>query len=167
MVDLVQGVIETNMKVQVDHGIHDQVPIGLYKEGQQVELLIKSTTDLGYKAIVDGKYWGVLFYNEVFQELEKNQLVIGFIKQVRPDHRLDLTLYKTGTNDAEEMGELILAELRESKGFLPIDSKTPPEEIYQIFGISKKKFKIALGGLYKKRIVEVKEDGIYLNSMQS
>ena len=142
--------------------IEDIVPPGQYTNGQQVELTIKNTTDLGYKVIVDDKFWGVLYYNEVFQELEQDQRVLGFIKLVRPDGKLDLSLYKTGNADAKEIGDVILEELEKSKGFLPIDSKTPAEDIYSLFGVSKKKFKIAIGGLYKQRLIEIKDDGIYL-----
>ncbi len=147
--------------------IKDQVEPGEYKEGQQVELVIKTMTDLGYKVIVDGKYWGVIYYNEVFQELEKNQEVIGFIKHIRADGKLDLTLYKTGNKDAKDIGQVIIDDLEHAGGFLPIDSKTPAEDIYDRYGVSKKKFKIALGGLYKNQLIEIKEDGIYLNNKAS
>lgn len=142
--------------------IKDTAPEGEYKVGQQVELIIKTMTDLGYKAIIDGKYWGVLYYNEVFQELEKDQELIGFIKQVRPDGKLDITLYKTGHHDAKDIGAVILNELTAASGFLPLNNSTPPEKIYELFGVSKKKFKMALGGLYKRRLIEIKDDGIYL-----
>ncbi|MEY4616313.1 MAG: hypothetical protein RJB66_1273 [Pseudomonadota bacterium] len=142
--------------------IKDSAPEGEYKVGQQVNLIIKTMTDLGYKTIIDGKYWGVLYYNEVFQELEKDQEVIGFIKTVRPDGKLDVTLYRTGHHDAKDIGVVILKELEKAKGFLPIHNGTDPEEIYRVFGVSKKKFKMAIGGLYKKRLIEIKDDGIYL-----
>lgn len=142
--------------------IKDEVPPGEYTEGQQVELVIKTMTDLGYKAIVDGKYWGVLYYNEVFEELDKDQEVVGFIRQVRADGRLDLALYKTGNRDSKEIGQVILDDLEKAGGFLAIDSKTPAEEIYDRYAVSKKKFKIALGGLYKSRLIDIKENGIYL-----
>jgi hypothetical protein len=142
--------------------IKDIVEADEYQAGQQVELVIKTMTDLGYKAIVDGKYWGVLYYNEVFQELEKNQEVLGFIKQIRPDGKLDLTLYKTGHHDAKDIGSVILADLKAAGGFLPLTSKTEADEIYDTYGVSKKKFKMALGGLYKQRLITIEDDGIRL-----
>jgi predicted RNA-binding protein (virulence factor B family) len=139
-----------------------QTPPGTYQEGQQVALVIKTMTDLGYKAIVDGKYWGILYYNEVFQKLDENQEVIGFIKKIREDGRLDLTLYQTGHHDAKDIGEFILEELEQANGFLAINNNTPPEKIYELFGVSKKKFKMALGGLYKQRKIVITEEGIRL-----
>ena len=147
--------------------IKDNVPEGEYQVGQQVELTIKTMTDLGYKAIVDGKYWGVLYYNEVFQELEKNQSVIGFIKNIRADGKIDLTLYQSGNADAESIGKVILEELTKAGGFLPLTSTTPPDEIYNLFGVSKKKYKMAIGGLYKDRLIQIKDDGIYLSKKGS
>lgn len=142
--------------------LSDFVPEGEYQPGQTVQLIIKKETDLGYKAIVDGKYWGVLYYNEVFQRLDKNQEIAGFVKKVREDGRLDITLYKTGYDASFEVADQILNELKVCGGYLDINDKTDAERIYNLFGVSKKKYKMALGGLYKKRLIEIKEDGIYL-----
>lgn len=142
--------------------IKDTVESGIYKEGQVVDLIIKSETDLGFKAIVDNKYWGILYYNEVFQNLEKNQEVKGYIKKVRNDGRIDLSLYPLGSHGAKDLGEYIIEILEAAGGFLDITDKTDPNEIYKLFGVSKKKFKMALGGIYKKRLVQVEENGIYL-----
>lgn len=135
---------------------------GEYSEGQEVDLVIKNETDLGFKVIVNEKHWGVLYRNEVFKFLEKNQNLKGFIKKIREDGKLDLTLYKTGHKAAEDVGPKILSMLEEESGFLPITNETSPESIYENFGVSKKKFKIALSGLYKKRLVTIDEDGIRL-----
>lgn len=143
--------------------IREQVEdLNVYKEGQPVELIIKGETDLGYKAIVDQKYWGVLYYNEVFQELNRNQEVVGYIKKIRDDLRIDLSLYKFGSFGSEDIGNKILEELKAAGGYLNIDAKTSADDIYVLFGVSKKKFKMALGGLYKKRLISIKEDGVYL-----
>ena len=133
-----------------------------YSEGQAVDLVIKNRTDLGYKAIVNEKHWGVLYKDEVFQFLENNQKIKGYIKKQREDGKLDLTLYPTGIKARGDISEMILSQLKENQGFLPITDKTAPEVIYENFGVSKKKFKIALGGLYKKRLITISEDGIRL-----
>lgn len=133
-----------------------------YQIGQAVELIIKIQTDLGYKAIVNGTHWGVLYHNEVFKVLEKDLTVVGYIKKVRDDGKIDLTLYKTGHQGGDEVVPKILAMLLEHNGFLPVSDKSSPEEIYQEFGVSKKKFKIALSGLYKDRMIVIAEDGIRL-----
>jgi predicted RNA-binding protein (virulence factor B family) len=142
--------------------ILDNVTAGVFAPGQSVQLVIKAETDLGYKAIVDGKYWGVLYFNEVFQYLFKNQEISGYIKKIREDGRIDLTLYKFGSLGSVDIAELILQKLAEANGYLNISDKTAAQEIYDLFGVSKKKFKMALGGLYKKRVISIKSDGIYL-----
>lgn len=140
---------------------------GEFRDGQAVELYIASQTPLGFKAVVDGTHWGVLYSGEVFRPLKYGERTKGFIKKVREDRKLDLTLQdpaKVGHKAADDVAPRILAELEKNGGFLAITDKTAPEEIYERFGVSKKKFKIALGGLYKRRLIVVGDDGIRLNS---
>lgn len=135
-----------------------------YKPSDSVDLLIAAKTDLGFKAIIDNKHMGVLFKNEVFQELYYGQKIKGYIKALRPDGKVDLSLQSgiTGHKAAEGIDEKILELLKLKDGFLPIHDKTPSEYIHQLFGVSKKKYKIALGALYKKRLITVDDDGIRL-----
>lgn len=136
-----------------------------FREGQPVDLWIWNQTPLGFKAVVDGTHWGVLYSGEIFTPLKYGQHVKGFIKKVREDRKLDLTLQdpsKVGHKAAADVGPRILEELKKNGGFLPITDKTAPEEIYERFGVSKKKFKIALGGLYKRRLIVVEDAGIRL-----
>lgn len=135
---------------------------GNYEAGQSVDLLIAAKTDLGYKAIINGRHWGMLYANEVFQQLEYGQRLKGFIKQVRDDGKIDLRLNEAGHKATADIGERIMELLKSKGGFLPITDKTDPEAIYDLFGVSKKKYKIALGGLYKKRLITVHDDGIRL-----
>jgi predicted RNA-binding protein (virulence factor B family) len=143
--------------------ILDTVEANVYTIGQPVQLIIKAETDLGYKAIVDGKYWGVLYFSEVFQLLFKDHEVLGYIKKIRDDGRIDLSLYKSGSTGSVDIGQLILEKLSAAGGHLNITDKTDAQEIYDLFGVSKKKYKMALGGLYKKRIISINDDGIRLN----
>jgi len=143
--------------------ILDAAEPGEYEVGQAVDLIIHSETDLGFKAIVNAKHWGVIFHQEVFQRLVLGETMKGYIKRVREDGKLDLILYQAGNKDSKDIGERILQQLQEAGGFLPVTDKTSPEEIYDRFGVSKKKFKIGLGGLYKKRMVRIEEDGIHLS----
>ncbi|WP_413578180.1 S1 RNA-binding domain-containing protein [Bdellovibrio sp. HCB290] len=136
---------------------------GDYKEGQQVDLFVAAQTDLGFKAIINGKHWGMIYTNEIFDRLVHGQKLKGYIKKVRDDGKIDLSLQKLGHQSSEDIGPLILERLREEGGFLPINDKTSADLIYEMFGVSKKKYKMALGDLYKKRIITVKDDGIYLN----
>lgn len=134
-----------------------------YQEGQSVNLMIAGQTDLGYKALIEGRHIGILYSNEVFQELFTGQKIQGFIKKMREDGKIDLALQiKIGHKAAEDIGPKIIALLKEKNGFLDINDKTSAEVIYELFGVSKKKYKIALGGLYKKRLIKIDDDGIRL-----
>jgi predicted RNA-binding protein (virulence factor B family) len=134
----------------------------LFQPGQKVDLLIAAKTDLGYKAVVNGTHWGVLYAGEVFQPLHYADRVTGYIRQVRPDGKIDLALQREGHRSSEDIAPLILEKLREQNGFLPINDKTSAEIISSEFGVSRKKFKMALGGLYKQRQISVDDDGIRL-----
>lgn len=137
-----------------------------FKVDQEVELLMFDHTDLGFKAIVNGTHQGMIFENEVFQTLSYGQKLKGYIKNIREDGKLDLKIQKPGTDQAKELAPRILEHLQDEGGFLPINDKTSAETIYQLFGVSKKKYKIALGGLYKQRKISVSEDGISLVTSQ-
>ncbi len=147
--------------MRLDQHISEQP--AAYKENDEVNLLIAAETDLGFKAIVNNKNWGVLYHSEVFQVLEYGQKIKGYIKKIRDDGKVDLILQKPGHKAAQgEIGPQILEELKNHGGFLPLNNKTSAETIYDLFGVSKKKYKIALGGLYKKRLITLDEDGIRL-----
>lgn len=136
-----------------------------YQIGDRVDLIVAMKTDLGFKAIVDNRYLGLLYADEVFRPLSYAQRLEGYIKTVRPDGKIDLQLtdpLNVGHRSADPIAEKILERLKSEDGFLPINDKTPAEDIYEWFGVSKKKFKIALGGLYKKRLLTVEADGIRL-----
>lgn len=139
----------------------DKTP-GTLKAGEKVDLIIYGKTDLGYKAIINGKHMGMLFANEVFRPLQQGMGTTGFIKNIREDGKIDLRLQAGDQEDAKEIAEKILGLLRQRGGFLAITDKTPPEVIYQNFAVSKKKFKIALGGLYKQRLISIDDRGIRL-----
>jgi Uncharacterized protein conserved in bacteria len=135
-----------------------------YKEGQAVELIIADFTELGFKAVVDHKYWGVLYKNEVFQPLKRGQQLTGHIKKVRPDHRLDLILGQEKYGEkVDATSAKILAVLAKHGGHIALTDKSPPEMIYDTFGVSKKVFKQAIGGLYKQRKIVIEEKGIRLS----
>jgi len=136
---------------------------GSYEADQAVDLMIVGKTDLGYKAIINGRHWGILYFNEVFQPLRYGQKIAGFIKAIRPmDGKIDLRLQKTGHQAGDEIAPKILALLEKSGGYVAINEKTSAEKIYELFGASKKKYKIALGGLYKKRLISIETEGIRL-----
>lgn len=135
---------------------------GKFIEGQEVDLVIADKTDIGIKAVVDHSHWGVLYNNEVFQTLQKGDKVKGFIKKIRDDDRLDIALQKSGFNQErmDTLSHKILVELEKQGGFLAMDDKTAPAKISNVFGVSKKQFKQAIGKLYKQRLIEFKDKGI-------
>jgi hypothetical protein len=124
--------------------------------------MVYQQTDLGWKAIINQQYAGVLYKNEVFQKLENGQKIKGFIKQIREDDKIDLLLQKPGFEKIDDFAVKLHELLKEAGGFLPVTDKSPADEIYQNFGISKKTYKKAVGDLYKKRIITLEENGIRL-----
>jgi uncharacterized protein len=128
--------------------------------GQKVDLKILRKTDLGFVALINGKDEGLLYHSEIFEILEPDQELPGYINRVRADGSIDLLLQAFGNFGTEEIGERILKALADADGFLPVNDKTSAEKIYDLFGVSKKKYKIALGGLYKSRLISIHEDGI-------
>lgn len=139
----------------------DQEPTD-YQRGQQVDLLICEHTDIGYKAIVDHRHWGVLHDEDVFEALRYGERRTGYIKKQRDDGKLDLMLHPPGYAKIDNIAANILQRLRDSGGFMPVGDKTPPETVQQLFGISKKSFKQALSALYRERLITIEDAGIRL-----
>lgn len=133
-----------------------------YETGDEVQLLIAEETDLGYKAIVNNEHWGILYKDQIFQPLSKGQQIKGYINKIRDDEKIDLLLEKPGYGKVDAISQKILDELTQNKGFMAVSDKTSPEMIKAMFGISKKNFKKAIGGLYKKKIINFESDGIRL-----
>ncbi|CAA9889935.1 conserved hypothetical protein [Candidatus Methylobacter favarea] len=133
-----------------------------FKAGQKVSLLIADKTELGVKAIVNNTHWGMLYQNELFQPLSKGQKLEGYIKQIRDDHKIDLSLYQPGYGKVESLTDTILARLQENHGVMMLSDKSPPEAIYAAFGVSKKVFKQAIGALYKKKLISIDKNSIRL-----
>ena len=131
-----------------------------YTKGQQVDLIILEETDLGYKTIVNQEHTGMLYKNQVFRPLEIGSKTIGYIAKIRDDEKIDLLLEEPGYEKVDAISEKILAELEANRGFLAVSDKSSPEMIKAMFGISKKNFKKAIGGLYKKRLISFESDGI-------
>lgn len=135
-----------------------------YEIGQEVDIVVESETDLGYKAIVNNQHWGILYENEVFEQLAKGLKLKGYIKKIRTDNKIDLSLQPLGYGKVDPITQMILDELKKAGGFIPVSDKSEAEEVYRVFGISKKTFKQAVGSLYKKRVITIGADGIRLNA---
>jgi predicted RNA-binding protein (virulence factor B family) len=133
-----------------------------YKPGDAVSILPCEHTPLGIKAVVDSRYWGVLYRNELFGKVTTGREIRGFIKQVREDGKIDLTLNQPGQAGTETAAEKIMARLQKQGGFLPVGDKSSPEVIYQLFTMSKGTFKKAIGALYKQGQILIEDDGLRL-----
>ncbi len=145
---------------KVEHFLSQDFPP--YRTGDQVELLIWQKTDLGLKAIVDGRYGGLLYDTQMFRTLRTGDRVKGYISQVRPDGKLDLSLQCPGQRGVEDFSAQLLRHLQMNGGQTPLGDKSPAEEIYALFGVSKKVFKKAVGDLYRQRLIEISNTGIRL-----
>lgn len=134
-----------------------------YNAGDEVEILIWQKTDLGYKVIVDNKFGGMIFKNEIFTDVRIGMKMPAYIKQVRPDGKIDLELQKGGVKKVEDFADTLLEYIRGNGGSTPLNDKTESDVIYNTFGVSKKTFKRAVGDLYKKRLIVLEgEQGIRL-----
>jgi uncharacterized protein len=131
-------------------------------EGEKVNLLIYEFTDLGVMAIINDRYRGMLYRNEVFKDLEVGSKVQGYIKKKRDDGKLDLTLQEQGYGEVASASQIIEDKLRQNKGILKFSDSSSPEDIRNFFQMSKKVFKKAVGGLYREGKIEIEEDHIRL-----
>ncbi len=145
---------------KVDKFLDDEKPHD-FKPQQVVNLIIANSTDLGYKAIINHSHWGVLYKNEVHQRLSFGQSIKGFIKHIRPDGKIDLSL-QGGQETRDKYARIILKYLRKQNGFAPVHDKSDPQLISDLLGMSKGAFKRAIGGLYKQKIISIEKDGIRL-----
>lgn len=136
-----------------------------YEEGQEVNLIAVTQTDLGWKMIVDQQYWGMLFHSDVFQTIERGDQLKGYVKNVREDQKLDLRLQKQGYEQVTDTADWLLDTLKANDGFLPLTDKSPPADIYDRLKVSKKVFKKAVGNLYKKRLIELEKEGIRISNL--
>jgi len=139
----------------------DQTPAP-YKVGQEVDLLVADATDMGFKAIINGKHWGLLHKNELFKFVRSGMREKGFIKEMRADGKISLSLQPVGQEAASSLNQQILAALREQGGALPLNDKSSPEAISGLFRVSKGNFKKAIGSLYKQGLIVIHDDHIEL-----
>jgi uncharacterized protein len=128
---------------------------------QEVDLIIANSTDLGYKAIINHSFFGLLYKGEVFQRLSFGQSLKGFIKHIRSDGKIDLSL-QNDPQAHDKNAQIVLNYLQEENGFAPVHDKSDPSVIAELFGISKGAFKKAIGKLYKQKLIRIEMDGIYL-----
>lgn len=133
------------------------------EKGEEVELIVSHITEIGINVIINEKHKGLLYKDEVYDDsIRTGDRMRGYIKNIRPDNKIDVSLQKQGYESIEPNAEKILDELRASRGFLRLNDNSHPEDIKTVLKMSKKTFKKAIGALYKEKLIEIKEDGIYL-----
>lgn len=133
-----------------------------YAPGASVTLVIAELTDLGVKAVVDHRYWGLLYAEDIFRPLTRGETVGGHVRKLREDGKLDVTLNPPAHVAAVSLSDRVMAALRAAGGFLPLSDKSSPEAIQAQFGVSKGVYKQAIGALYKQRLIRIDKDGIRL-----
>jgi len=133
------------------------------KEKEEVELLVLQKTDLGFTVIVNNRHKGLLYNNEIFRELNIGDKLKGFVKKIREDNKIDISLHAIGYNKfIDTNSDLIYRALLENDGFLEVTDKSSPDEIYLQFGMSKKAFKKTVGALLKQKKIKIQPNGIKL-----
>ncbi len=135
-----------------------------FTPGQEVDLLICGTSDLGYKAVIDNTHLGLIHKNEAFHPLRYGQKVQGYIKEIRPDKKINLTLQAPGHKGKQDLSAAIIAYMKARGGTSSLTDKSAPEDIVQEFGVSKSNYKKALGMLYRQKKIVIEKDRIVLET---
>jgi hypothetical protein len=133
-----------------------------YKVSEKVDLLVAEKTDIGFKAIINNKHWGVIYNSDVFGELRLGKKCKGYIKQIRDDGKIDLGLTKAGYGKVDDLAERILQTMKQHQGYLALSDKSSPEQIARILKMSKGNFKKSIGQLYRKHLIDIEDKAIRL-----
>ena len=147
------GSSKTNQFLQ-----NDDLTIKVYDE---IDILITHLTDLGANVIINGLHKGLIYLEDVFEDIRTGDFLKAFVKNIRDDNKIDVVIQKPGYKSIEPNAQYILDELKSSGGFIPLHDKSSPETIKDILGLSKKSFKKAIGKLYKDKQITIKKDGIF------
>ncbi|MBO5225432.1 MAG: GntR family transcriptional regulator [Parabacteroides sp.] len=159
-VDHITGRIVASAKI--DKYLDNIIPE--YTFNQEVDLLVADDTEIGYKVIINNTHWGLVYHNEIFQRLEKGDHIKGYIKEIREDEKIDVSLTPLGYQKVEGIAKTILESLKVQGGYIAVHDKSEPDVIYSLFRCSKKAFKQAIGALYKQKLILIEPQGIRLNS---
>jgi len=139
----------------------DNVP-PVYREDQEVDIIVAGISDLGYTCIINSLHKGIIYKNEVFEDLYIGQQAKAYIKKVREDEKIDLYYHKKGLKASEDLSDIVLNRLKDNNGVLNISDKSDSSLIYEEFGVSKKQFKKAVGHLYKQKLISIEKEKITL-----
>lgn len=133
------------------------------EEKQEVQIAVWNRTDLGFKAIINQKYLGMLYHNEIFQPIAEGDMLSAYVQKLREDGKIDLRLQRSGYVMIDNHAQAILDKLKENDGYLPYHDKSDAEEITETFHMSKKNFKKGIGSLFKQKLISIEEKGIRMN----
>ncbi|MEO0527084.1 MAG: S1-like domain-containing RNA-binding protein [Bacteroidota bacterium] len=129
---------------------------------EEVQIIVTRRTELGWEVIINNRHKGLVYFNEVFKDIAIGDKMKAYIKNIRDDHKIDVSLQPLGFKGLEPAAQNIYEELVNSGGYLALHDKSHPDDIREVLQISKKVFKKGIGSLYKERKIEIKTDGIYL-----
>lgn len=133
------------------------------KVGDKVDLVVGRSTSIGFTVLVNQEYEGLLYKNELYQKIEEGQKLVGYIKKIREDGKLDVSLQPIGFKQTIVKNEIIILNaLRQNEGFVALSDKSSPDDIKYKLGMSKKAFKKAIGGLFKQKLITISDEGIKL-----
>lgn len=132
-----------------------------YEKAQAVDVIVRRKTDLGYLCIINGEHSGLIFRDQNFKPLKIGEEIKAFIHEVRADGKISLSLHKGASQAKDSLAQVILSMMDDNDGFLPLNDKSSPQDIYHQFKVSKAIFKKTLGKLYKERKIAIKSDGIH------
>ncbi|MBI9041283.1 DNA-binding protein [Lutibacter sp.] len=137
------------------------------KVGDKVDLLVVRNTGIGFTVLVEGAYEGLLYKNELFQKIEEGQNLVGYVKKIRDDEKIDVSLQAVGFKQTIVKNEIIILNaLKKQEGFIALNDKSSPDEIKYQLNMSKKAFKSAVGGLFKQKLITIEDEGIRSTSLQ-
>lgn len=135
--------------------------------GEKVSLIIEKKTTLGFVVRINEEYEGLLYHNEIYEVLHEGQTTKGYVKKVRDDGKIDVSLQPQGFRNVIDIhSQALFDKIKSNKGFLPLTDSSSPEDIYSALKMSKKAFKKAAGNLYKLQEIRIEPDGLYLNTAQ-
>ncbi|MEX1666298.1 CvfB family protein [Zhongshania arctica] len=146
--------------MKLDEFIEDTAP--QLSRGQSFTVTVANKTELGYKAVIENQYWGLLYDSDLVRPIRKGEKLTAYVKKVRDDGRIDLSIQPVLTVGGSDIASKIISQLEANDGFLEVGDKSPPEKIYAQFGVSKKIFKQAIGRLYKQQRITIEDAGIRL-----
>lgn len=133
-----------------------------YAPGDKCDIFVAQRNDLGFRVIVDHKHWGMIYNTELFRPVKSGEYTYAYVKKIRDDNRIDMMLEKSSVKLVDSTEQDIYERIKQNGGFLALTDKSSPGEIFDEFGISKKIFKKAIGGLYKSRLIEITDSGLKL-----